>query len=315
MPLLFLILAVCIVIIVIIVALSGRDNGQDTETDSGNVSNVSDVTGSTSERTDDTTEGESTGKETETDETSVKDESSDTFDTEDTDDINDTTEEDSTEDTTDENTDTETSSDAGYVVDTTVETEKNDGGDVTIIYPVIDPDDDKINAERLNELIKDYIDQKFKYDGVAGTGEEYTYEITETVTAVTTPEFASIIVKGKYYIADSPSPTVFAYTINCDMKAVAIISATDLVFDYNEVKKLFTGGKFKLVEGLETLLDETNYEDMIMEYRTEYGIYPNVYFTKTGFGMIIDLVNTLGGYALFEIPYSEVEGLVYCPAE
>lgn len=296
-PMLLLILALCIVAIVVIVTVSDRDGkGEDTEP-------VSDLVADGTDGKDETDKKDETSGGDRTDELS----SEDTSDTE-TDDVTETDEETAV-------TDDETSSDAGYTVDTEVETQKTDKGDVTIVYPVIDPGNEALDPELLNKLIKDYMDQKFKYDGVTDTGSEYTYEITDTVTAVATEEFASIIVKGRYYIADTPNPTVFAYTINCDIKASAIISASDLVYDFAEIKKLFLSGKFTLAEGMDGLLEETNYEDMIMEYRAEYGVYPNVYFTESGFGMVMDLVYTLGGYALFEIPYSEVAGLVYRPAE
>lgn len=298
-PLLLLILALCVVVIVVIVTVSDGD-GKGGETGTDPVSDlVADETAGRGEtdKNDETTGGEQTEGHT----------SDDVSDTE-TDGMTETETE-----TADTETD-ETESDPGYTVDTEVETQKTENGDVTIVYPTInDPGGEALDPELLNQLIKDYMDQKFKYDGVTDTGAEYTYEITDTVTAIATDEFVSIIVKGRYYITDAPNPVVFAYTINCDLKASVIISASDLVYDFAEIKKLFTGGKFTLEEGMQSLLEETNYEDMIMEYRAEYGIYPNVYFTESGFGIVIDLVYTLGGYALFEIPYSEVEDLVFCP--
>ncbi len=294
-PLLLLILALCVVVIVVIVTVTDRNGGSD-DTDP-----VSDIVADGTDDVETDQKDETTG----TDKT-YEDTSDSVEDTE-TDNVTET-------ETEPEDTDGQTSSDDGYTVDTEVETQKTDNGDVTIVYPTIkDPENNDETTELLNKLIKDYMDQKFKYDGVTDTGSEYTYEITDTVTTILTDEFASIIIKGRYYISDTPNPTVFAYTINCDIKASAIISASDLVYDFGDVRNLFLNGKFTLTEGMEGLLEETNYEDMIMEYRAEYGVYPNVYFTESGFGMVIDLVYTLGGYALFEIPYSSVEDVVFCP--
>ena len=52
---------------------------------------------------------------------------------------------------------------------------------------------------------------------------------------------------------------------------------------------------------------------MILQYRSEYGIYPDIYFTGDSFGMVIELVFALGGYALFEVPLSLVSGAVVLP--
>lgn len=297
-PLLLLILALCIVVIVVIVAVSDRGSGGKEDTDP-----VSDVIGGgTNDDTDkkDETDGSDTDGDSSHTETEPDSDTEETF-------VTDT----ETETYTDAETDTDHG--PGYTVDTEVETQKTVNGDVTIVYPVIDPNEDTLDSELLNSMIREYMDQKFKYDGGADTDGEYRYEITDTVTALATDEFASIIVKGMHYVSDSPAPNIFTYTINCDIKASAVISASDLVYDFDGIKKLFLDGKFKLVEGMDGLLDETNYEDMIMEYRAEYGIYPNVYFTEDSFGMVIDLVYTLGGYALFEIPYSYVSDYVYCP--
>lgn len=300
LPLLLTVLAVCVVVIVVIAVMTGKE-GEGKDTDKEPVSDL--VDNSTVSNTKDSGDADTsdTKKDPDSDDATVGTVTDDTSETE----ANDSETEDSDE-----------SSGFEYTVGTETETKKTDNGQISIIYPtIIDPDGESDRAELLNDMIKAYMDQMFKYDGVSSAGGEYTYEITDTITAVSTDDFASIIVKGQYYIEDTPNPTVFTYTINCDVKSTDIVPSSELIYDFSKIKEMFLDGKFKLKEGNSDLLDETNYEDMIMEYRSEYGIYPNVYFTEDSFGMVIDLVYTLGGYAMFEIPYSYVTDYVFCPCE
>lgn len=300
LPLLLTVLAICVVIIVVIAVVTGK-NDEGNDTDSDPVSDLVDE--STASNANDSHDDDTADVKKDTDSDNV------TVDTV----IDDTSESDTADSDAD---DSDESSGFEYTVGTETETKKTDNGQISIIYPtIIDPDGESDRAELLNSMIKAYMDQMFKYDGVSSTGGEYTYEITDTITAFSNDEFASIIVKGQYYIEDTSNPTIFTYTINCDIKSTDIVASSELIYDFSKIRELFLNGKFKLKEGNSDLLDETNYEDMIMEYRSEYGIYPNVYFTADSFGMIIDLVYTLGGYAMFEIPYSYVEDYVFCPCE
>ena len=206
----------------------------------------------------------------------------------------------------------------GYSVETEVETSQIGDGDISMQYPKIEPTDDKrIDSELINELIRDYMDLKFKNEhidsGDVGLDGNYEYEITSTNLTLQTADFLSVVVKGIYYIKDTAHPTVFAYTLNCDLKTNEIVDSEALLIDFDSIKEKFTDGKFKLTDGADDLLQETNYSDMIIEYRSDYGIYPDVYFTKDSFGMCIDLVYTLGGYALFEIDINEVADCVIIP--
>lgn len=297
MGLLITVLLICAVIIIII-AVASRNNGPDDvtdNTDSDGASNSGDIIDITDEPDDtdtdavDTDEEETTGASDETDDTSAETETA---------------------------PDTDDTTDIGNVEDSdTVNDDENgeDGdGDIIIEYPTVDPDNGA-DSEKLNDIIKNYMDDKIKNELPGDSADGYRYEIKSTQTMLSNDEIASILVCGEYYHIDSPGPTVFAYTLNCDIKGTALITSDNLVYDYEKIKDLFCSGKFELVYGVDGLLDETNYEDMIIQYRAEYGIYPDVYFTDDSFGMVIDLVSTLGGYARFEIPHSEVTGLVYVP--
>lgn len=206
----------------------------------------------------------------------------------------------------------------GYDVGTETETTKSDIGDITMQYPVVEPDDEsEIDADTINAIIREYMDEKRKEErlesGDPDLDSEYVYKITSTDVKYSSKKFLSIVITGEYYISDSAHPTIFCYSINCDMESGEIITPDALIRDFSTIRSLFTEGKFTLKQGQKDLLKQTNYEDMILQYRSEYGIYPDIYFTGDSFGMVIELVFALGGYALFEVPLSLVSGAVVLP--
>ncbi len=282
---LFLILIVCIVILLVIVILPKINEDAPKETDT-----VTDT--KTAENTEDTYDTENN----DTSDTPVTDEKTEEI-------------------TTAEDIPDETTADIGYTVETEVETQKSDNGGASMEYPTVTPDNDSVDAEFINKLIRDYMDKKMREEQLDGGEGIYQYNITETKTMLMTDDLLSILIMGQYDVSDSPHPTLFAYTINCDLTDNSLIYAEDLIKDFGIIREKFINGSFTLEYGNEGLLFETNYEDMIMEYRTEYGIYPYVFFTEDTFGMVIDLVYALGGYAVFEIPYSEITGAVFEPAK
>ncbi len=302
MGLLVTVLLIC-AIIIIIIAVASNNDGSDAVTDnsdtdnSGGTQDVIDVTDEGKDTDADVTdnEGDETkGTSDDTDDTAIETET--LPDPEDTTDIG----------------EVEDSDNAGVGEDGDNGENDEGDGDIVIEYPTVSPDNGA-DSEKLNDIIKNFMDDKLKIELPGDSTDGYSYNIKSTQTMLSNDEIASILVCGEYYHIDSPGPTVFAYTINCDIKGTALITSDNLINDYDRIKDLFCDGKFELVYGQNGLLNETNYTDMILQYRAEYGIYPDVYFTDDSFGMVIDLVSTLGGYARFEIPYSEVTGCIYIP--
>lgn len=190
-------------------------------------------------------------------------------------------------------------------------------GDITIemIYPEIkSPSPSKYSTEELNEEIAYYMDEQRKNMCRTSPEDAYEYVIESTDITYVGGSFFSAVVVGHFYISASPHPTIFAYAINFDANECRVLSSGELINDFAAVKKSFLDGKFTLKKGMNGLLNETSYEDMFTEYRAEYDIYPGVYYTGDSFGMIIELVFTLDGYALFEIPTGSLGGAVYSPA-
>ncbi len=289
----------CVVILAIVIAVSKSGSGEDTDSDTDTpYSSAEEMTESDSETSDDTdavTAGASDSTSSDTTENTEADGTSGAETTAVSSDVN------SGDDTT-----------AAGDADTTGESQ------VVIDYPSVDTDAVDItdeDAEKINKVIEEYMDEKVEAEALNSDPEmtgSYKYEVTSTTT-YESDSFMSVVVTGQYYISDTAHPTIFCYTVNIDIASAKILESEELIYDFSPIKEMFSDGKFTLVYGIDGLLDETNYEDMIIGYYSEYGIYPDVYYTETGFGIVIDLVYALGGYATFEIPVSSVSDYIYVP--
>ncbi len=208
--------------------------------------------------------------------------------------------------------------DASNEVTVSVErtSDKSGTSEVVMLYPLIKSDGGRgYDMASINSLITEYMNGHRDSMCAGVEGEEYEYIIENTNLTYVSDTFFSAVVSGHFYAGDDAHPTVFAYGINCDLAGGRLLEPSDMILDFEKVRSAFTGGKFKLTYGEDGLMDETNYEDMITRYMPDYDIYPEVYYTKDGFGMSIELVYTLGGYALFEIPLSALGSAVYVPGK
>lgn len=196
------------------------------------------------------------------------------------------------------------------------EKSEDDGSQITMIYPTVtSAGRTEHTADEINAAIREYMDEKRRIMCIDSGGDEYRYIIEKTDVKYTGKSFFSAVVRGYIYSSDAPHPTVFVYAVNCDTSSCEILEGEKLIKNYSRVKDLFLSGKFTETEGEDDLLDNTSYEDLIIEYRPEYGIYPSVYYTGTSFGLALETVYSLGGYALFEIPTGQLGGDIFTPAD
>lgn len=198
-----------------------------------------------------------------------------------------------------------------------VETVKSSDSDceITMIYPRVKSAPSSHSVSEMNSAIREYMDEKKRLACMGASDDEYEYIIERTEIEYVGKSFFSAVVIGHFYLNGAPHPTVFAYAVNFDAESCKIVPAEELIHDFDRIKNNFLGGRFKLKEGMDELLGETNYEDMFTGYMPEYDIYPEVYYTGDGFGLAVELVYTLGGYALFEIPRSSLGESIYVPAK
>lgn len=189
----------------------------------------------------------------------------------------------------------------------TVHTESFTSGEcyVTLMYPIYgDGKHDSFDVAMYNYAMQ-------KYTGSGMMPEEgAVYEITDCDITLETEHFVSAVVRGRMLTSDGIRDTVVAYTVNADTKNGRLYSAEDLIGDLDELKAAFADGRFSQNMGLTDVLSETAAEDIMQSWRSDYGVYPGMYFTEKSFGILPEVANVLGGYAGFVIPYADVGDMI-----
>ena len=94
--------------------------------------------------------------------------------------------------------------------------------------------------------------------------------------------------------------------MNVNLESGEIIDEEDIIGDFNIISSKFIAGDFTMVSGASDLMENTNYEDMILQYKSEYASYPEIYFTADSLVLCIDLVPSLGSSASFAVPMADI---------
>lgn len=184
---------------------------------------------------------------------------------------------------------------------------RGDYNNILLMYPTVSYPDESGKADKINEMIRDIAVSVFNTFGVdSDDAESYSY-VTETAMIMLKKEnFFSAVMTGYYTTDTAAHREYFSYSINCDIENERLLTSEDIIKDFIKIRGLFISGKFTLSYGMDDLLEETTYADIFTQYKADYSIYPDVYFTSSSFGVVTEIVYHLGGNACFEIPYSEV---------
>ena len=179
--------------------------------------------------------------------------------------------------------------------------------DIILMYPQIKYEGKEETAEQINALLYEYALSEFKKTGLDSSGSDSYSYVTESVLVTVKREgFFSAVISGYYVSSEALHQEYFTYSVNLDIDNVRFITSEDVIADFVNIRTLFLDGKFTLSNGIDDLLEETTLEDMFVQYRADYNIYPGVYFTSSALGIIVEVVYLLGGTACFEIPYADV---------
>ncbi len=191
------------------------------------------------------------------------------------------------------------------------ETEDGRRSTKVLRYPQISGMGDASIVENVNSIFREVAEKQFKHtvpdvDIFIIEDTVFNYEVSEVEVTLLTSSFVSV--KNTVYSMSSNSayPVCPVYTVNIDLSKGEIIEEDDIISDFNLISSAFLAGDFTMTSGAEDLLDNTNYEDMILQYKSDYASYPELYFTKDSLGMSIDLVAALGSNACFEISIDDI---------
>lgn len=178
------------------------------------------------------------------------------------------------------------------------------GCSVTLLYPRYgDGEHDAFDISMRN-----YAMTKFNQQGIMPE-DSGLYEILSCDIKLETEYFMSAVVTGQIINPTAAHDMHFAYTVNADTRNGKVYLSEELVGDVELIKSGFTEGRFTQSYGIDGLMDAiddnvVNYDDITGSWRSDYGVFPDMYFTNDSFGVIAEIPHAIGGYAGFEIPYA-----------
>ncbi len=179
---------------------------------------------------------------------------------------------------------------------------------VLLQYPVIEGMDDAEAQTRINEKISAYAHSMYVKEVPASSGDGgYYYDVTAVRLTLQSGGFLSAVIGGTVTSAFSGNTSYFSYTVNCDIENGVLYTAGEIIADYPKLHALFLNGKFSQDFGHSDLTAQITLDDLISQYKAEYGILPEVYFTSDGVGFLIEVIPLLDGYAGFTIPIGKAK--------
>jgi hypothetical protein len=196
--------------------------------------------------------------------------------------------------------------DADFSVSIEEETIKDFYNTVVLRYPVIrdyDPD----AATLVNVLVREFSLEYYQKQALASDKESYYYyEITDVRMMLLTEGFYSAVIFGEYTGSAGNHPEYVSYTINADLVSGRLLSTEQLLKNETLVRDLFIEGRFRMEYGNAGLIADMSFSDMMLQYRVEYGIYPDIFFKEGFLGINIELPFVLGGYAGYVINVTNI---------
>ncbi len=182
------------------------------------------------------------------------------------------------------------------------------GCHVQLKYPVISGLANADNEREINSRLYEYVYSKYKMKGLVSDGDNVlTYETVDAAVTVAIKGYFCVLICAGATSDTSSRGDYFGFTIHCNTVTGELYDSSDIIKNFDGIKKKFESGKFTQQYGLTTLMQDYTYADLMSRYIAEYELYPYVYFEDGKFGVNIDVVHLYGGYAGFTADISEVK--------
>ncbi len=201
-----------------------------------------------------------------------------------------------------------TSVDPGVEMDVKIFTETFENGESTVrlSYPKYDDGEHDL----FDTAMRSYAVQKYSASGMMPE-DDALYEVTLCEVKYESEILVSAVVAGQIINTTTANDGYFSYTVNADPRTGRIYLSEELIGDLELIKgEIGADGGFTQTLGIGNVFDEINPEDITISWRSDYGIFPNMYFTANTFGVMAELPYALGGYAGFEIPHANMGNMV-----
>ena len=191
------------------------------------------------------------------------------------------------------------------------ETEDGRKSTKVLRYPVISGMADEEKQNTVNSIFRDTAERQFilnvpDVDIYVIEDTVFNYEVSEVSVEYFSNSFISV--KNSVYSMSGMAmyPECPVYTVNVNLESGEIIDEEVIIGEFNIISSKFIAGDFTMVSGASDLMENTNYEDMILQYKSEYASYPEIYFTADSLVLCIDLVPSLGSSASFAVPMADI---------
>ena len=178
---------------------------------------------------------------------------------------------------------------------------------VRLQYPAVSDYADPAAQETCNALIVQKAMNMYRRIGLSAPEDgEIVYSVTDVTVTLAARGFFSAVIAVT--VESGGEKELYAYTVNCDLEGERLLAGADIVADFEKFRRAFVGGSYATDIGREDILRETLPADLLMPYKTEYGIYPDFYFREGKICVLTGVVPLLGGYAGFS---ADIRGAGY----
>jgi len=190
-------------------------------------------------------------------------------------------------------------------------------------YPAIKGlEDTKIQTD-INKLLSqiasvEYQNRLSNASELIKNGTYVGYEITNTAITFLGNGILSVRSEGKIDYKDDAKDESFVYCNLIKLSTGKDITLKKTYTDFAKIMTLFSSGKFKQISGESNLTSSLPLSQLIEQYKyhSQYGTYPETYFTKDSMIIVIETNSEHGFFAEFSIALDEVNDcLVQSPTK
>lgn len=142
------------------------------------------------------------------------------------------------------------------------------------------------------------------------SGTALEYEITSTAVVYMGNNLLSVRSEGMINYANDANDEKFVYCNLINLSTGRDISFKKVYSDFETVTDLLKAGRFKQLSGESSLVSSASFEEIIKSiiYSSQYGTFPETYFTHDSLVIVIETDRENGFYAEFSISLDEVNG-------
>lgn len=179
------------------------------------------------------------------------------------------------------------------------------GSTKTFVYPKITLADNTELADRINMEIEAVCHNVFKRSvpgaaSMVNGGAEIVYKTTACNYYLHNGKYLSVeffITIDVFGGVTDEMPSRVYSALNIDLENGEVYYPEKLIKDLDKLKNALENGIFTPAEGVELTVHDIS--EALVQYRSDYGIYPSVYFDGERVTVCVELAKLQGGYALF----------------